>query len=55
MHCNRLRTLEAPLAGFEALEVLDLSYNALEPAAVAALGLLSRLRELDLGLLSSVR
>ena len=48
MHCNRLRTLEAPLAGFEALEVLGLSYNALEPAAVAALGLLPRLRELDL-------
>ena len=47
-HCNLVRSLRGPLLGFAALEVLDLSFNALEPAAVAELAELPCLRELDL-------
>ena len=48
LSCNGIRALAGPLEGFERLVSLDLSYNALPPAAVGRLAALPQLRELDL-------
>ncbi len=47
MPCNAIRHIRS-CAGFADLEVLDLSYNALDSDAVNALSLLPKLRALDL-------
>ena len=47
LHCNGISQI-GDYGGFEHLEILDLSYNALSLDSVAALTKLSKLRELDL-------
>ncbi|CAM9599507.1 unnamed protein product [Chrysoparadoxa australica] len=47
LHCNNITTI-GECSGFKQLLTLDLSYNSLDAAAVAALGQLRSLQELDL-------
>ena len=49
MACNGMTSLaRVPAGSFQRLELLDLSYNAVAPASLAALTALPSLRELDL-------
>jgi len=49
LHCNGIRAVaELPEGAFARLEVLDLSYNAMDAAAIERLAQLPNLRELDL-------
>ena len=48
LDCNGLTEVTIPAGGFPSLEVLNLSYNGLTSAAVAALADIPRLRQLDL-------
>ena len=50
LDCNGLAELSVPPGGFPVLEVLNLSYNGLSSAAVAALADISRLRQLDISM-----
>ena len=50
LDCNGLCECSCPASGFPCLEVLNLSYNGLSTAAIAALADLPRLRQLDLSM-----